>query len=120
VGTEGERKNPFPFPLPKRRGLMQNLQFAAIPSLSEDFPKERLGFYPPPRRLNRKRENEKGLILSETEAMMLLGCSKKTLQHLKDYAGLACIYDEDNRTYFCRNDISDFMSFTNALLEGRM
>ena len=99
---------------------MESLQFAAIPSLSEDFPKERWSFHPPSRMLNRKRENEKGLILNETEAMTILGCSKETLQHLKNYAGLACIHDEDNGIYFRRNDISDFMSFTNALLEGRM
>lgn len=99
---------------------MPNRQFAAIPTLSEDFPKEEVDFYPLPRKLNRKRENESGLILSETEAMALLGCSKETLQHLKDYAGLACIHDEDNRLYFRRNDIFDFMSFTSALSEGRM
>jgi len=97
---------------------MQNAQFAAMPGLPEE-PQES-GFYPPPRKADRKNRMGSGLILSETEAMVLLGCSKKTLQHLKDYAGLVCIHDEDNRIYFRCCDIVDFMSFTRALLEGRL
>ena len=99
---------------------MEHLQFAAIPSLSDDFPKERSDFYLLSRKSDRKHEIESGFVLSETKAMVLLGCSKETLKHLKDYAGLACIHDEDNRIYFRRNDVFDFMSFTSALLEGRM
>ncbi len=100
--------------------LMQNAQFAAMPTLSDDFPQEKLSFYLPPHKSAKKHEIDSGLTLSETEAMVLLGCSKETLRHLKDYAGLVCVRDEGNRIHFRRSDIFDFMSFTTALLEGRL
>jgi len=60
--------------------LMESVRFAAIPSLSKDFPKRKLNFYFPSHKTYRKRKIEKSVIQREARAIESLELSKEAVQ----------------------------------------